>query len=394
MTRPLISITNMGVICALGDNKQDVLDGLLSGSVDGMKQTEPLIKGKRMYVGKVDSTLSSVPTNLIEYNCRNNQFIVTAYEQIRDDIEQAKIKFGADRIGVVIGTSTSGISKGEKAVEWQLRENSLPTGYNYKQQEIGSPAEFLAKLAGASGAAYTVSAACASSIKAFASAKRLIETGVIDACITGGSDSLCRLTLNGFDSLDSVSEQICNPFSRNRNGISIGEGAALFLLQKGEGETLLLGVGESSDAHHISAPHPEGVGAEIAMSSALSDAGLKPEDIGYLNLHGTATPLNDSMESKAVGRIFGNNIPCSSTKPLTGHALGAAGALEAGFCWLVLSEMNKQKKLPPHCWDGEKDDELFPVNLVNDSSYLESSILMSNSFAFGGSNASVIIGSK
>ncbi|MDH5190236.1 MAG: beta-ketoacyl-[acyl-carrier-protein] synthase family protein [Gammaproteobacteria bacterium] len=394
MISPLVSIKNMGVICSLGDNKQDVLDGLLSGSVDGMKQTEPLIKGKRMYVGKVDSTLLSVPTNLIDYNCRNNKFIVAAYEQIRDDIEQAKIKFGSDRVGVIIGTSTSGISEGEKAVEWQLRENALPTGYNYRQQEIGSPAEFLAKLAGISGPAYTVSAACASSTKAFAPAKRLIETGVIDACITGGSDSLCRLTLNGFDSLDSVSEQICNPFSRNRNGISIGEGAALFLLQKGEGETLLLGVGESSDAHHISAPHPEGTGAEMAMASALSDAGLKPEDIGYLNLHGTATPLNDLMESKAVGRIFGKNVPCSSTKPLTGHALGAAGALEAGFCWLVLSKMNKQKKLPPHCWDGEKDDELFQVNLVDKNACLESSVLMSNSFAFGGSNASVIIGSK
>ena len=394
MTRSLVNIENMGVICALGNNKQDVLKGLLSGNTDGMKETKPLIKGKRMYVGKVDSTLASIPTSLIEYNCRNNQFIVTAYEQIRNDIERAKIKFGADRIGVIIGTSTSGISEGEKAVEWQLRENILPTGYNYKQQEIGTPAEFLAKLAGTSGVAYTVSAACASSSKAFASAKRLIETGVLDACVVGGSDSLCRLTLNGFDSLDSVSDKICNPFSRNRNGISIGEGAALFLLQKGEGETLLLGVGESSDAYHISAPHPEGVGAEMAMCSALSDAGLQSENIGYLNLHGTATPLNDLMESKAVGRLFGNNIPCSSTKPLIGHALGAAGALEAGFCWLVLSEMNTQKRLPPHCWDGVNDDELFPVNLVDDNSYLGSSILMSNSFAFGGSNASIIIGSR
>jgi 3-oxoacyl-[acyl-carrier-protein] synthase-1 len=153
-------------------------------------------------------------------------------------------------------------------------------------------------------------------------------------------------------------------------------------------------VGESSDAYHISAPHPEGVGAEMAMCGALSDAGLKPEDIGYLNLHGTATRLNDSMESKVVGRLFGNNIPCSSTKPLTGHALGAAGALEAGFCWLVLSEMNKHKKLPPHCWDGEKDDELFPVNLADNNSYPGTSILMSNSFAFGGSNASIIIGRR
>ncbi|HED18842.1 MAG TPA: beta-ketoacyl-[acyl-carrier-protein] synthase family protein [Gammaproteobacteria bacterium] len=394
MSGSSITITGMGIICALGDKPREILDGLLTGNQDGMRESTGLVRDRTTFVGQVTVPLPDVPERLSDYRCRNNRFIVAAYNQISDDIELAKSRYGSDRVGIVIGTSTSGIAEGEKAVTHRLHCDTLPQGYNYKQQEMGTAAEFLAYLAGLSGIAYTVSTACASSSKVFASAKRLIEAGIIDACVVGGSDSLCGLTLNGFDALESVSENICNPFSQNRDGISIGEGAALFLLQKGAGEILLLGTGESSDAYHMSAPHPDGKGAETAIRGALADAGLRPEDIGYVNLHGTGTRKNDLMESKAINRIFGQSVPCSSTKSLVGHTLGAAGAIEIGFCWLTLFSWNRQQLLPLHRWDGIRDKELSPITLIGERTRLERSIVMSNSFAFGGSNASVIIGSK
>lgn len=214
--------------------------------------------------------------------------------------------------------------------------------------------------------------------------------------IVGGADSLCKLTLNGFHSLESVSKAHCQPFSRNRDGINIGEGAALFTLTLGEAELMLAGVGESSDAHHISSPHPEGDGAVVAIEMALKDAAIAPSQVGYINLHGTATIKNDAMESRALLKVFGEQLPpVSSTKPLTGHALGAAGALEAAFCLLILSGPNKDHGLPPQVGDGLWDDDnpTLPFVSQGHSTRPENARLeyvMSNSFAFGGSNASVI----
>ena len=235
--------------------------------------------------------------------------------------------------------------------------------------------------------------ACTSGGKALVSARLLIESGFCDAVITGGVDSLCRLTVGGFTALESTSPEICQPLSRNRRGINIGEGAALFLMAKEAGPVALLGVGESSDAHHISAPEPEGRGAEAAMRAALADAGLVPTDIGYLNLHATATPKNDAMESLAVARVFESGVAVSGTKPMTGHALGAAGALEAAFCWLALTD--PAGRLPPHVWDGEAGPELPRLDVISVGRCFTTGprVAMSISFAFGGNNLSLIFGS-
>ena len=222
-----------------------------------------------------------------------------------------------------------------------------------------------------------------------------------DAVICGGVDSLCRLTLNGFSALEAVSAERCNPFSVNRHGINIGEGAALFLMTKealpGNAAITLLGGGASSDAHHISAPQPDGLGAQAAMAKALAAAGISADQVDYLNLHGTATTHNDAMESQAVQAIFPRGVPCSSSKPMVGHTLGAAGALEAAFCWLTLSEYNPDQLLPPHLWDSQADPALPALNLVPPGTQLSNSRprrLMSNSFAFGGNNISLLLGEE
>ena len=230
----------------------------------------------------------------------------------------------------------------------------------------------------------------------FASARRLISAGVCDAAIVGGADSLCRLTLNGFDSLEALSAGRCNPFSVNRDGINIGEGAAAFLVTPEPAAVELLGLGETSDAYHVSAPDPDGVGAEAAMRSALDDAAVGADEIAYLNLHGTATPLNDSMESRSVAAVFPATTPSSSTKAMTGHLLGAAGAVEAAFLWLTLDPLLNPGHLPPHLWDGMTEPGLPPLDLVDPGtpySTHSAGIMMSNSFAFGGNNASLILGS-
>ena len=211
-------------------------------------------------------------------------------------------------------------------------------------------------------------------------------------CVVGGCDSLCKLTVNGFDALGSMSPEICNPFSINRDGINVGEGAALFLMTRDEAAIRVVGTGESSDAYHMSAPEPSGKGAELAIRQALKSANAEPGDIGYINLHGTATVKNDEMESCVVKRIFGDEIPCSSTKSQIGHTLGAAGAQEIGLCWLLLDKLNSRRQLPRHLWDGEADPAIDSIRLTGADACWDRDLFMSNSFAFGGSNVSVVIG--
>ena len=261
------------------------------------------------------------------HHSRNNQLLLEATLQIRPDIDSAIQTYGRDRIGVVLGTSTSGIDEASQGLAHYLREKQFPAEYDYQQQELGAPANFLAEWLQLSGPAYVISTACTSSARALMSAQRLLDLGICDAVLCGGVDTLCKLTLNGFSALEAVSEQRCNPFSVNRNGINIGEAAVLFLMTRRAGDSqpiALLGSGASSDAHHISAPEPTGRGALQAMRKALSRANLQPEQIAYLNLHGTATQHNDAMESQAVATLFPAGVPCSSSKPMTGHTLGAA----------------------------------------------------------------------
>lgn len=270
---------------------------------------------------------------------------------------------------------------------------SWPSDFHYGQLEMGAPSRFVARESGARGPAWTISTACSSSAKALASAARLLRAGMVDAVIAGGSDSLCAFTINGFSALESVSATRCNPFSRHRDGINIGEGAALFLVTREPGPVRLAGWGESSDAHHMSAPEPQGRGAIDAITQALGRAGIRPDDVGYVNLHGTATLQNDAMESRAVSATLGAAVPVSSTKPLTGHALGAAGAIEAGLCWLTMA-CNPPGHLPPHWWDGVADPELPPLDFVAPGARVAGPLryALSNSFAFGGSNAALLLG--
>jgi 3-oxoacyl-[acyl-carrier-protein] synthase-1 len=388
----------LGVICSLGRGKEEVARNLFAGDCSGMRCEAGWVPERSLPMGAVQGELTPIPAELSRQRSRNNQLLLEAALQIRQDIDQAIQAYGCHRIGVVLGTSTSGIDEASQGLAHYVREHQFPDAYDYQQQELGAPANFLADWLQLSGPAYVISTACTSSARALMSAQRLLDLGVCDVVLCGGVDTLCKLTLNGFSALEAVSEQRCNPFSVNRNGINIGEAAVLFLMSKQTTDSqaiALLGSGASSDAHHISAPEPSGRGAREAMRKALNQAKLQPEQIGYLNLHGTATQHNDAMESQAVSALFAQGVPCSSTKPMTGHTLGAAGALEAAFCWLSLSADNHTHALPPHLWDGQPDPALPSLKWVTPVDRLASTgprYLMSNSFAFGGNNVSLIIG--
>ncbi len=389
-----IYLSSMGMVCALGNRPEQILEKLLAGDRCGVVADDSYFPDKSVHLGKVVLTDVSEGSPL----SRNNQLLLEALAQIQPEAERLKAAYGSDRIGVVLGTSTSGTSNAEAAmIQWQ-QQGQFPEGYQYRTQEMGDTSRFLADHLGLHGPAYTVSTACSSSGKVFLTARNLIQSGFCDAVIAGGCDSLCQLTVQGFSALESVAAERCQPFSEGRDGINLGEGAALFTVTREVSDIVLMGVGESSDAHHISAPHPEGRGARQAMAAALKDAQLPAEAISYLNLHGTATPLNDAMESQAVSELFADNqnerFCCSSTKPVTGHTLGAAGAVEAGLLWLLLSSHNKHRKLPPHVADNPRDPAMADLKLASAGDQLpdKNICIMSNSFAFGGSNVSVILG--
>ena len=385
-------ITAYGLISALGEGVDASAEALLAwqakGSTPLTRHNQALLDGRLTPVGRVEGELPAIPAALAPYASRNNQLLLAALAQIRHALGEALATFGPARVGLVLGTSTAGIGEAELAIAADRRGEAVPTAFDYRQQELGSPSEFLARHLGLEGPAYTLSTACSSSARAFISGQRMLAAGLVDAVLVGGADSLCGLTLNGFDSLESLSGTLCQPFDNGRQGINIGEGAALFLLSRQPAPLALLGVGESSDAWHISAPHPDGVGAEAAMGMALAQASLTPEQVGYINLHGTATRLNDAMESQAVYRLFGDRVPCSSTKPLTGHVLGAAGAIEAALACLLLE---RALPLPPQrVMTG--DPALAPIRLVSGTTPLATPRILSNSFAFGGNNVSLLFG--
>ena len=337
--------------------------------------------------------LPAVPAGLAAYGSRNNRLLLAALQDIGTQVARTAAHWGADRVAVIMGTSTSGIADGEAALAQLRGTGSWPAGYDYRQQEPGSPGEFAARALGLTGPAYTIGAACASSAKVFAAARRLIHAGLADAAVVGGADTLCRTTVGGFGALQALSRGRCNPFSRNRDGITIGEGAVAILMSVEPGPVELLGLGETSDAYHPTSPDPVGTGARTAMLAALAEAGLAPSQIGYINLHGTATALNDAMESRAVAGVFGTDVPCSSTKPLTGHMLGAAGGCEAGFLWLVLARPEACPPLPPHLWDGAADPELPALHLAGRGELLAPGrAALTATFGFAGSNAALVLG--
>jgi 3-oxoacyl-[acyl-carrier-protein] synthase-1 len=349
------------------------------------------------YVGEVAGVNDEeLPGSLGNFNCRNNRLAQLALRQdeFSAAVAEAVRRWGPRRIGVFLGTSTSGILETELA--YRRRDpatGALPEDFNYAGTHNSfSVADFARHRLGLEGPAAVVSSACSSSAKVFGSARRMIEAGLIDAALVGGVDSLCLTTLYGFHSLQLVSRLPCRPFDIARDGISIGEAAAFALLERAPDgldadAVMLLGIGESSDAYHMSSPHPEGRGAQAAMLQALDGAGLRPEDIDYINLHGTGTPSNDNAEARAVATVLGSDVPGSSTKGATGHTLGAAGALEAVICGLAL-----QHGFMPAGLNTTAVDPSLGVSYLLENRRGKVTRVMSNSFGFGGSNCTLILG--
>ena len=342
-------------------------------------------------VAGVDET--RLPPADAAWDCRNNRLALLGLQQdgFLDAARAACARHGAGRVGVFMGTSTSGLHQTELAYRVRGADGRLPAAYDYVHTHSPfSIAGFVQRAIGAAGAALTVSTACSSSAKVFASAHRAMRAGLCDAAVVGGVDSLCLMTLYGFNALQLVSPEKCRPADARRNGISIGEAAGFALLEwpaPGTAHPQLLGYGESSDAHHMSAPEPEGRGALAAMRGALARAGLAPGAVDYVNLHGTATPANDAAEDKAVFALFGDATPCSSTKGWTGHALGAAGILEAGISLLAI-----EQGLLPRSLNTETRDPQFRSDILMETRAAPVRYVLSNSFGFGGSNCSLVFG--
>ena len=386
-----VYLQDMGWISALGRGAA-ACEALFAPVAGGSAPTDRYTPGRELHLGCVREALPSLDDQPVAFRSRGNALLAAALQDLRPAIDAAVQRFGPTRVAVVLGVSAAGLDEGVAAANRQREQAQWPADYDYAQQEMGNAAAFAARVLGTAGPTYTISTACSSSAKALAAGARLLRARIADAVLAGGVDALSGFTIAGFSALESVSATRCNPLSASRRGINIGEGAAVFLMGREQGPVRLSGWGESSDAHHMSAPHPQGRGALAAMRQALERAQLRPADIAYVNLHGTATPQNDAMESLAVAELLGTEVPVSSTKPLTGHTLAAAGAVEAAICWHTLVD-NAAGRLPPHWWDGERDPALPPLRVARPGETLGRAPrhVLSNSFAFGGSNACLVL---
>jgi 3-oxoacyl-[acyl-carrier-protein] synthase-1 len=349
------------------------------------------------FIGRVPGLEDArVRSDLGAYDCRNNRLAQLGIELdgFAGAVAQARDRYGAARVAVFLGTSTSGILETELAYRRRdPRTGALPPDYRYAQtHNTYSLADFVRRYLGLQGPAFVVSSACSSTAKVFGNAARMITAGVCDAAVVGGVDTLCLTTLYGFYSLELTSRGPCRPFDAERDGLSIGEGAGFALLERVEARpeshsVLLLGIGESCDAYHMSTPHPEGLGAMSAMRHALETAGLAPADIDYVNLHGTATRTNDAAEDRSVWELFGSGTPCSSTKGATGHLLGAAGITE-----IIISILAIEHALMPGSAHTRRIDPAMKCNYLIEPRKARVRRVLSNSFGFGGSNCSVVLG--
>jgi 3-oxoacyl-[acyl-carrier-protein] synthase-1 len=388
-----LAITHYTVASALGLGLAPTLAALRAGRT-GLAPRDFETAHIGTWLGVVDAveTVTLAP-ELADHDCRNNRL---AELGLRADffgaqVRQAAVRWGAARVGVFLGTSTSGILQTE--VAYRHRDpatGALPATLHYAQtHNTYSVARYVRAALGLQGPAYVVSTACSSSAKVFAAAQRMIDKGLVDAAVVGGVDSLCMTTLYGFKSLELVSADICRPWDAQRNGLSLGEAAAFALLERDAtaARGWLLGAGESSDGHHMSSPHPEGAGAAAAMRQALASAGLQPCDVDYLNLHGTGTPGNDAAEDRAVSSVFGTTLPCSSTKGYTGHTLGAAGGVEAAVALLAL-----EHGFMPAGLNVRQPDPALRSLYLREPREGRLRVAASNSFGFGGSNCSLLFG--
>jgi 3-oxoacyl-[acyl-carrier-protein] synthase-1 len=388
-----LAISAFTTVSALGRGNAATL-AALRGQRGGLRPNP--LDGARLetWVGRVDGLESAIDGPLAAYDCRNNRLALAALAQDGFDrqVASARAKYGADRIAVIIGTTTSGIAATERAYSERDAGNApLPAWFRYREtHNVFSVSDFVRQQLALAGPASAISTACSSSAKVFASAHRLIDAGYVDAALVGGVDSLCLTTLYGFNSLQLLSPHACRPCDEQRDGISIGEAAGFALLERADaqaGGMALLGYGESSDAYHMSTPHPQGDGAVAAIQGALARAGLEPGDIDYVNMHGTGTRSNDAAEDLALYRVFGNAVPCSSTKGWSGHTLGAAGMLEAIFSLLCI-----QHAFIPGSLNLRQLDPQLKSHIAIAPAERRLRRVLSNSFGFGGSNCSLVFG--
>jgi 3-oxoacyl-[acyl-carrier-protein] synthase I len=391
--QPLV-ISDFAVVNSLGADREAVA-AALRAMRSGLAPCDFETVSLETCIGRV-AQLEDVRlrADLAVYDCRNNRLAQLGLQSggFERRVAALRERYGAHRVGVFLGTSTSGVLETELA--YRRRDpatGALPADYRYREtQNSFSVGDFVRRYLGLAGPAVVVSSACSSSAKAFGNAARMMAAGVCDAAVVGGVDSLCLTTLYGFSSLDLTSRAPCRPFDAQRDGISIGEGAGFALVERagaGEARALLLGVGESSDAYHMSTPHPEGLGARSAMERALASARLAPSDIDYINLHGTATRTNDAAEDKAVHTLFGARTPCSSTKGATGHLLGAAGITEA-----IVSMLAMEGGFMPGSPQTRAVDPALQCGYLLETRSARVRRVLSNSFGFGGSNCSLVLG--
>lgn len=392
-----LRISHVSILSCIGAGTNATLDALHSNR-SGL-QPHRGEGGLDTWVGKVAGLdVFQLRDDLAAFDCRNNRLALRALTQddFVDVVAIAREKYGADRIGLFLGTSTSGIEATELAYrDRHPATGALPRDFHYAEtHNTFSLARLVAQVLRLEGPAVVLSAACATTAKAFGNAARMIAAGFCDAAIVGGSDSLCATTLYGFRSLGLISTGPCRPFDRARAGISIGEAAGFALVERCDAQTdrnaiLLLGVGESSDAYHMSSPDPEGHGAGLAMRRSLAAARLTPKDIDYVNLHGTATPAGDAAEDRAIVDLFGPQTPCSSTKGHTGHTLGSAGIVEA-----IISVLAIQHGFMPGSPNTEHVDPEFRSHYLTNRVAGPLDRVLSNSFGFGGSNCSLVLGRR
>jgi 3-oxoacyl-[acyl-carrier-protein] synthase I len=394
MMQPL-SLTASTAVSALGAGRE-ALRSALHGRRGGLRPGDFPGAPEGIWLGRVAGVEEvALPPALASFSCRNNRLaeMALATDEFAEAVHAARERYGAARIAVCLGTSTSGIEETERAYRHRSPDGALPAEFDYERtQDLQSLPRYVRARLGLRGPAFAISTACTSGARSFLEAAVLIEAGLADAVVVGGVDTLCRMTLQGFASLELLSRGPCRPCAADRDGISIGEAAALALLERADSAppdaVLLLGAGASTDGHHMSSPHPDGLGAVASMRAALDAAGLAPDAVDYVNLHGTGTRSNDAMEDRAVAYLFGDRgVPCSSVKGWTGHTLGASGAVEALVAALCLED-----GLVPGCLGVKQADPEFRSDVATANRAAPLRRVLSNSFGFGGSNCSLVLG--
>ena len=386
-------ISKPGVMCCAGNSVDELWTSVTTGNQSGIKKVRTETN-EDFYAAVIDDGILKPSTARLE--SRTMRVEDAALNQISKDVETVKAKYGADRIAVCVGSCENGNELSIAGHKVYFATGVFPGSYTMEMQGADYVSTFIAEKFGLQGPATTISTACSSSSGAVIKAAEMLEAGIADAVITGGIDMTSDTVLIGFNALEAVSSEITNPLSKNRHGITLGEAGAFFVLTKeplDEKQIQLLGWGESADAYHMTSPDPTGAGAEKAIRRALECAGITPQDVDYVNLHGTGTKFNDSMETKAVDAVFGDyKVPASSTKAITGHTLGGAGALELAVCYSAINNIG----LPVQIWDKQQDPELPVLNIVDADNNVtkKTKICLSNSFGFGGANACLVIGIK